>query len=238
MTGELLTATGLRARLEALASPTELVNVRKRLSPDEPAFGLRMKDLFDAAKAATAMPLTEVDRLLDDPAYEPRMAAFCVLDFKARRHLGDPALLGLYLRRHDRITTWDMVDRAAPRVVGGALVGGPYDVLHDLAVADDPLRRRTAITAPLFFTRQRDDRDLAEGFALAATLHADTEAVVTNAVGIFLKHAGQRDAGRLRAFLEEHAGQMPRPALRLAIEKLSPEERSRWLSGSRPDARS
>ena len=31
--------------------------------------------------------LREVDRLLDHPAYEPRMAAMCILDFKARRQL-------------------------------------------------------------------------------------------------------------------------------------------------------
>lgn len=237
MAKDLLTAAGLRLRLEELASPDELANVRKRLSPDEAAFGLRMKDLFDTAKAATTMPLTEVDRLLDDPAYEPRLAAFCVLDFKARRQLGDPELLSLYLRRHDRITTWDMVDRAAPRVVGGALLGGPFDVLRDLAAGEDPLRRRTAITAPLFFARHGGDRDLAEGFVLAATLHTDPEPVVSNAVGIFLKHAGQRDGHRLRAFLEDHAAQMARPALRLAIEKLPPDERSSWLSGSRTSDR-
>ena len=113
-----------------------------------------------------------------------------------------------------------MVDRSAPRVVGGHLSGGPYDTLHELAAADQALRRRTAITAPLFFVMAGSDRDVEEGFALAATLHADSEPVVTNAVGIFLKHAGSRDRRALETFLAAHEAAMPRPAARLATEKL------------------
>ena len=91
-----------------------------------------------------------------------------------------------------------MVDRAAPWVVGAALSGGPYDVLHDLARSPDPLRRSTAITAPLWFVRRGADADLAEGFRLAARLPSDPEPMVTNAVGIFLSHAGERDPAALK----------------------------------------
>ena len=117
---------------------------------------MRMGSLFDVAKANTDLPIAEVERLLDHPAYEPRMAAFCILDFKSRRKLEAEQraeLYDVYLRRHDRITTWDMVDRSAPRVVGGYLTGRDKRPLHELASADEPLRRRTAITAPLFYTR-------------------------------------------------------------------------------------
>ncbi|WP_035917678.1 DNA alkylation repair protein [Knoellia sinensis] len=229
----LTTAKDVRARLEELASPEELAKVRKRLAPDEPAIGLRMKALFDTAKEAAGMPLGEVEALLDDPAYEPRLAAFCILDFKARKSLGSEELCEVYLRRHDRITTWDMVDRAAPRVVGGAVAGGPYDVLHELAKSSDPLRRRSAISAPLFFTQAGSTADLAEGFALAALLHDDPEPVVTNSVGIFLAYAGGRDRAELLRFLGEHGPSMPRPALRLAARKLPPAERQGVLAPSR-----
>jgi len=215
--------------LAAEATESELAAVRKRLAPDEPAYGLRMRDLFDTARAAAEMPLTEVERLLDEPAYEPRMAAMCVLDFKARTAIGSDELCEVYLRRHDRITTWDMVDRAAPRVVGGRLAGGPYDVLHELAVAGEPLRRRTAITAPLYFVKSGTDADLAAGFGLAAELAADPEPVVFQAVGIFLKHAGERDPIALRAHLDAHAGSMARPALRLAVERMLPSARAHYL---------
>ena len=110
------TAVQVVASLRAAQSDIELAKVRKRLAPNEDAIGMRMRDLFDVAKANTDLPLAEVVRLLEHPAYEPRMAAICILDFKARRRVDDSArqqLYDLYLDRHDRITTWDMVDRAA-----------------------------------------------------------------------------------------------------------------------------
>lgn len=194
---------------------------------------MRMRHLFDTAKTFTGLPLDEVHRLLDHPAYEPRMAAMCILDFKARRRLDDEGrreLYEIYLDRHDRITTWDMVDRSAPRVVGGHLAGRDPAPLVRLAGAADPLRRRTATTASLYFVHEGTDADLAEGFAIAALLATDPEPVVHNAVGIFLKHAGTRDLGGLREFLGAHAASMPRPALRLAVAKLEPAERARHLA--------
>ena len=104
-------------QLEQLQSDSELAKVRKRLGPGEAAIGIRIRDLFATAKAHTDLDLVGVDRLLDQAAYEPRMAAMCILDFKARRRLDEAGrceLADIYLRRHDRITTWDMVDRAAP----------------------------------------------------------------------------------------------------------------------------
>jgi len=184
---------------------------------------LRMRLLFDTAKAHSDLSLGEVDRLLDEPAYEPRMAAFCILDFQARRRLDDDERrerYDVYLGRHDRITTWDMVDRAAPRVVGGYLAGRDLAPLHELARSADPLRRRTAVTAPLYLVRYGTDGDIAPSLAVAAAVCTDPDPVVHKAVGILLKHAGARDPAAVLAFLDEHEAAMPRPAVRLAREKL------------------
>ena len=226
-----MTASQVVDDLLRLASETELAKLRKRLPEDETSIGLRMGDLFAVAKAHRDLPLGELELLLDQVPYEPRMAAFCILDFKAQRRLTEGQqreLYEIYLRRHDRITAWDMVDRAAPRVVGGYLAGRDLEPLHRLSRTSDPLRRRTAITAPLFFTRAGSEADLTGGFVIAARLAADPVPVVHNAVGIFLKHAGGRDLEALHRFLGEHAATMPRPALRLATEKLSPAERIRY----------
>ena len=182
--------------LEGLQSDVELGKVRRRLAAGEPAIGVRMGELFATAKSYTGLSLGEVERLLDHPAYEPRMAAWCILDFKARRRLDDTgrAELGsLYLRRHDRITTWDMVDRAAPRVLGGSLAGRQdMAPLHELAASADPLRRRSAITAPLFFVRYGSAADIAVGDEIATALAADPDPLVRKAVGIFRRHAAAR----------------------------------------------
>ena len=227
------TAREVVTALEALSSETEREKIRKRLRPGEEVIGVRMRHLFDLSKANVDLPLDEVQRLMDEPDYEPRLTAFCILDFKARRRgLDDDArrvLYEMYLDNHDRITSWDMVDRAAPWVVGGHLAGRSLEPLRRLARDDDPLRRRTAMTAPLYFVKKGSDEDLAGGFAIAAMLVSDPDPIVCKPVGIFLKHAGTKGPDSLRDFLAEHAASMPRPSLRLAIEKLDPAERKRWL---------
>jgi 3-methyladenine DNA glycosylase AlkD len=230
------TSRDVITELVRLRSDAELRKLRSRLPPGEEVLGLRMRDVFQTAKTHRDLPLSEVETLLDHSAYEPRLTAFCILDFKAQRRLSDDErreLYEMYLRRHDRISSWDMVDRAAPRVVGGYLAGRSLAPLYELAASTEPLRRRTAITAPLLFVKAGSPDDLAGGFDIAGRLAADSEAVVHNAVGIFLKHAGARDPAELHRFLDAHSRAMPRAALRLAIEKLSPAERKHYLATSR-----
>ncbi|SHG24760.1 DNA alkylation repair protein [Geodermatophilus nigrescens] len=227
------TAGEFLAAVHRAAAPAELPVLRRRLGPDDDAVGIRMRDLFDLARAAADMPLDEVAVLLASPLYEARMGALCVLDVRARRRDTDDAqrrrLYDLYLSRHDRITTWDMVDRAAPSVVGRYLLGRSPAPLHGLAAAADPLRRRTAVTAPLAFVRWGDDAALAEVFPLAAVLAGDPDPLVHKAVGILLEHAGGRDPEAVAAFVAEHRGSMPRHALRTAVAKLDAAERGRLL---------
>lgn len=228
------TAEAFLATLHEKQDPAELPLLRKRLGPDDDALGIRMRDLFDAAKQASAMPLDEVDQLLASSLYEARMGAFCILDFRAKDRRCDPAererLYTMYLASHDRITTWDMVDRAAPSVVGGHLLGRSPAVLLDLARSSDPLRRRTAVTAPLWFVRYGSDVDLATVPPLAEILAADPDPIVHLAVGTLLKHTGTRDPRRVGRFLQQHAASMPRAALRAGASKLPPDERAALLA--------
>lgn len=191
--------------------------VRAALSP-----GMRMRTLFDTAKAATSIAPHELELLFADNAYEARMAACCILDFQARARLGDLDLREIYLSHHDQIDDWGMVDRAAPRVIGATLTGGPYDLLHDLAASPDPHRRRTAMTAPLWFVKYGDDSDVEAGVAIAETLHADPDPVVHKPVGIYLAYTGERLPERLTEFLGQHGATMPRAALRIATRKRRP----------------
>jgi 3-methyladenine DNA glycosylase AlkD len=185
----------------------------------EPPGGIAMRELFAIAKSGRDLPLADIDRLFTEPSYAARMTAVCILDFQARRR-PEAVLMDAYLRNHDRIDDWGMVDRAAPWVVGAVLTGGPYGLLHDLARSPDPIRRRTAITAPLWFVKHGSDTDVEAGFAVAERLHADPEPVVHKAVGIWLAHAGDRQRERLLTFLDRYEPAMARPAARLARRKL------------------
>ena len=184
--------------------------------------GMRMKTLFDTAKAASAITPAELEKLFAEPSYEARLAAVSILDFQARKRLGDPGLRDTYLRHHDRIDDWGMVDRAAPRVIGATLTGGPYDLLHELAASPDPHRRRTAMTAPLWFVKYSGDKDVEAGIAIAVLLHADPDPIVHKPVGIYLAYAGDRLPERLTQFLDQHGDVMPRAAYRLATRKRKP----------------
>ncbi len=186
--------------------------------------GMRMRPLFDTAKAATSIAPDQLDRLFAEPSYEARLAACCILDFQARKQLGNLQLRDTYLRHHDRIDDWGMVDRAAPRVVGATLIGGPYDLLHELAASPEPHRRRTAMTAPLWFVKHGDHADVEAGIAIAELLHADPNPVVHKPVGIYLAHAGDRLPDRLSAFLTQHGPAMPRAAYSIATRKRRPRQ--------------
>jgi 3-methyladenine DNA glycosylase AlkD len=190
-----------------------------------------MRDLFALAKEFIGMAVGDIEIVLDDPAHDARVGAVSIMDWKARRKgTGDEerrALYELYLHRHDRIDTWDLVDRAAPHVVGGYLADRPRDVLLRLARSENWCERRTAIVATWFFIRQ-DDLD--DTFAVAEILADDPEELVQKAVGGWIREAGKRDQGRLTEFLDRHAATMPRTALRYAVEHLAPDARQHYLS--------
>ncbi|MBB4909815.1 DNA alkylation repair protein [Actinophytocola algeriensis] len=227
--------SALQADLRAHATAEDREKTTARLPEGYPVIGVRMKTLFDVAKAHSGMPLDEVSALFDEPEYEARLAAVCVLDIKARaaRLPADDrrALCELYLARHDRIDTWDMVDRAAPRVVGQYLMDRPHDPLFTLARSANPHERRTAITAPLYWARYGTPAHLPDLFRLAEALLGDDDVVVAKPVGIALKYAGVLDEPALLSFLETHAARMRRPALRYAVEKLAPAQRSKYGPG-------
>lgn len=228
-----LTADAFVAELTRRSSPEELARIERlyRAAPGTELMGVRMKTVFDTAKAFERMPLDEVDRLFETRRYEPRVGAVSILDFKARRPRldddGRRALYELYLRRHDRIDNWDLVDRAAPRVIGGYLVDRSRQPLFDLAASPDVWRRRTAITATFFFVRQGD---LDDTYALAELLLDDPAEPIHKSVGTALREAGKVDVPRLVAFLGQHRQRMPRVTLRFAIERLDPGQRAALLA--------
>jgi 3-methyladenine DNA glycosylase AlkD len=231
---EQLSAESFIGELRGLQSDAERDKIRRYFRVDDAGnqvIGVRMKHTFDLAKAYAGMPLREVSALLDSPYYEARMGAVSILDFKARgKRTTDQQrqeLFALYLARHDRINSWDFVDRAAPRVVGWYLLDRPRDVLYDLARSPDVWRRRTAIVATWFLIRHGD---LDDTYAIAQILLHDPEDLINKAVGTSLRYAGDVDTPRLTRFLDEHAAGMPRITLRYALEKLAADQRQHYLA--------
>jgi 3-methyladenine DNA glycosylase AlkD len=231
------TAKGFVEQLSVLSTPKELENVQRFYHDrDESKFlGIKMAHLFRLAKEASSMPLKEVEKLLENEFYEARMGAVSIMDLKAREKKITPAekkeLFDLYIKRHDRINNWDMVDRGAPWVVGGYLIDKPRTSLYKLAKSRDVWERRTSIVSTWFFIRQGD---LDDTFKIAEALVNDKEETIHKAVGSWIREAGKRDKARLLRFLDTHAATMPRVTLRYALEKMDSQTKDHYMKLKKP----
>ena len=58
---------------------------------------------------------------------------------------------------------------------------------------------------------------------------AEPHDLLQKASGWMLREIGKRDVSALRGFLDAHHTKMPRTMLRYAIEKLSADERNKYL---------
>ncbi len=196
----------------------------------EEFMGVGMGQVFALAKEFMDMPLHDIEQLLESPIHEVRVGAVSIMDQQARSKKTSPiqrkALFDLYLRRHDRINNWDLVDRAATYVVGGYLFDKPRDILSQLARSPNVWERRTAIVSTDYFIRQGD---VADTFRIAELLLHDDHDLIHKAVGGWLRAAGKKDRQHLLRFLDQHAASMPRVALRYAIEHLDTVQRDQYV---------
>jgi 3-methyladenine DNA glycosylase AlkD len=192
--------------------------------------GVPMGRIFSLAKEFMALAPDQIEALLESPIHEVRVGAVSVMDWQARSRKTTGTrrkeLFDLYLRRHDRIDSWDLVDRSAPYVVGQYLADRPRTLLDRLARSKRPMERRTAIVATGYFIRQGQVDDT---FRIAERLLDDDEDLIHKAAGWMLRAAGGVDRKRLLAFLDRHAARMPRVMLRYALEHQDAKTRSRYV---------
>ncbi|MEO3890790.1 DNA alkylation repair protein [Nonomuraea sp. B5E05] len=225
------TSAAFTERLMALPVPET-----RTYRPSGPGtvLGLRMRDIFALAKESIDMEPGEIAKLLDNDVHEIRVGACSIMDKQARRKRTPDArraqLYDLYLGRHDRINTWDLVDLAAPYVVGGHLYGRSRSTLYELGRSAHWWERRTAIVATSYFIRQND---LADTFGIAEILVDDPVALVQKAYGGWIREAGKRDRALLLGFLDRYAATMPRTALRYAVEHLDGDLKAHYMGLAR-----
>lgn len=238
-------AAAFAARLHALQSDEELRKIQRYFKSgvgeygDGDVFiGVKMGSIFAVAKEFTAMAPDEIEKLLESPIHEMRVGACSIMakQFAAKKTTPQQReeLFNLYLRRHDRINNWDLVDLAAREVVGAWLADKPRDLLFQLARSGNIWQRRTAMLATMPFLRM-DQHD--DAYAVAQILLNDGEDLIHKVVGGVLRFADDKDLARLTKFLDTHASAMPRVMLRYACEHLDAPNRRRYMNltkGTRP----
>jgi hypothetical protein len=193
--------------------------------------GVRMGQVFTLAKEFIDLPPSEIEKLLESPIHEVRAGALSIMDKQARRKKTPESrrkeLFDLYMRRHDRINNWDLVDLGALYAIGSYLYDKPRAILYKLARSKNIWERRTAIVGTAYLIRQGD---VADTFKIAEMLLKDKEDLIHKATGWMLRFAGAKDRPQLLNFLDRHAATMPRTLLRYSIENLDKKQRDHYMS--------
>lgn len=228
----------LRQELQSLATPERAANSawffktgQGQYGEGDMFLGITVPAQRLVAKKFVALPLSELDILLQSQWHEERLTALIILvmQFKKAEEHGRHDIYEFYLARTGRINNWDLVDTSARDIVGGYI----YDhadllpILDTLAVSSVLWERRIAIVATFYFLG-KGEPDVT--IKLAKTLLYDHEDLMHKAVGWALREMGKRVDRRLLVdFLDEYAPVMPRTALRYAIEHLSLQTRQHYL---------
>jgi 3-methyladenine DNA glycosylase AlkD len=237
---KILTATQVRAALQALHDPERALGSARFFKTGKGQYGegdrflgITVPAQRVVARAHRGLPPAEIEALLASPIHEERLTALLILvDTYARGELATKQeCFDLYLRNLAWVNNWDLVDSSAHLIVGDWLASRDRRILRELARSTTLWERRVAMVATLAFIREGESDD---AFAIATLLLGDTEDLMHKAVGWMLREVGKHSSEEaLRGFLKEHAAEMPRTALRYAIERFPAEERKAWLAVKR-----
>ena len=212
--------------------------------------GLKVPQTREVVRAAKDLPLSEVPVLLMSRWHEVRLCGLLIMvdmfEKQATKRLTHDAkaickrdeILTIYLKYAEQANNWDLVDLSAPKILGHWLMlpthlgDGTEDykrqVLDELAQSSNLWRQRMSIVCT-WKTSQMGDASWCLRYAEIHLHHPHD--LMHKAVGWMLREMGKRVSMELlREFLRQHAHEMPRTALRYAIEKMTDAERKQWMS--------
>ena len=191
--------------------------------------GLTMPKLRHICRKYRKLPIENLQKLLDSPIHEHRMAAVVIMsDITKRKPTKD--IYDLYLKnvKSNRINNWDLIDVSAKYVVGNYLIGKPKDILYELAKSDHHWSKRVAILSTF---AHLDTEYTEDAMKLATILLYDENDLIQKAVGWMLREIGKRvDQQLLLDFLDKNASTMPRTTLRYAVEHLTQAQKHYYMN--------
>ena len=181
-------------------------------------------------KVNKALPLSEVQILLDSEYHEARFAGFLFLvqQFKkAKTEKEQKDIFDFYLANARKANNWDLVDVTCRGVIGLYLLDKEdRKVLYRLAESDNLWEQRIAIVSTWMFIKHKQYDDT---LALSEKLLNHKHYLMHKAVGWMLREVGKKDRETLIDFLDKHYKNMPRTALRYAIEHLPDEQKAYYM---------
>ena len=228
----------LQLHLRSLVDPKRADAAARffKTGPGETGEGLRFLGLGAAtlhrtAKGFRALPLGEIEHILQSEWHDERAVALLILglQFAKADRAARTRIHRLYLAHRERVDSWALVDCSAPQLVGAYLIDRSRKLLDRLAKSKRIWDRRIAIVATQYLIRKGE---FADTLRIAQLLLKDEEDLIHKAVGWMLREVGDRDRATLETFLREHYASMPRTMLRYAIEKFPEKRRKAYLAGT------
>jgi 3-methyladenine DNA glycosylase AlkD len=183
----------------------------------------------DIVKKSPELPFSEIQVLLDSEYHEARLAGLLLLvkQFKKASADKQQEIFEFYLQNARKANNWDLVDVTCRDVIGAYLLDKEdRSVLYRLAESDNLWEQRIAIVSTWTFIKHKQFDDT---LTIAENLLTHKHDLMHKAVGWMLREVGKKDRQTLVDFLEKHHKQMPRTALRYAIEHFSPEEKAFFM---------
>lgn len=208
--------------------------------------GLTTPQTRSFVKAARDLRFPDIQSLLYSPWHEVRLCGLLILvcqfereATEARRQSPDSIMRRdkiacFYLDHCQQANNWDLVDLSCYKILGawltlpsGHTLLSRMEKIDALAFSDNLWKQRISMVST-FGTLKAGDPTLTLRYAEIHLHHPHD--LMHKAVGWMLREMGKRCGLQcLRDFLESNASEMPRTALRYAIEHLPPAERQFWM---------
>ncbi|WP_259015948.1 DNA alkylation repair protein [Emticicia fluvialis] len=196
--------------------------------------GITTPQLRGICKKYQALPLNEIQVLLDDPIHEYRMAALMILVNQMKKAKGDTkrVIYEFYIKNLHNINNWDLVDCSARDIAGNYLFDKDRSILYDMAHSDHLWTQRVAIIASWYFINKQQYDDTLQ---IAEILLPHKHDLIHKAVGWMLREIWKKESAagnrqnKVELFLEKNIRNIPRTALRYSIEKMNDERRRYFM---------
>lgn len=221
----------LRKEIQGLANPVKAKTMQGffKTGPGQYGegnvfYGITVPQSRKLAKKYSALPLADIKKLLQSKVHEERLVALLILVGRYKREPKKTARF--YPDNLKSANNWDLVDLTAPAILGAYLLDRDRSVLYELAKSNVLWDRRVAIIATYAFIRQGQ---FADTLKIAEMLLSDRHDLMHKAVGWMLREVGKRDLAAEEAFLQKHCRDMPRTALRYAIERFPEQKRRAYM---------
>ncbi len=231
-----LTLSQLKKELKNLANPKQAKILQRffKTGPDEYGagdifLGIKVPVQRGVAKKYTHLGFDNIKNLLKSKIHEHRLVGILILVSKYKE-VGEQEkkkIFSFYLKNHQGINNWDLVDLSASNIVGDYLLNKNKDVLYKLAKSKNLWQKRIAIISTFTFIKNDKFNDTLK---ISKILLNDDHDLIHKAVGWMLRELGKRDQKIEEEFLKKHIKKMPRTMLRYAIERFEEKKRKSYLA--------